>query len=64
MNQQQEQLISLLKENNGYIKGYGQTYCRVMSEDHKPIYNVLKTIVDPLIAAGILYRDNLIIKLK
>ena len=58
------ELVSTLQKNDGYVKGYGQTYCRVMTSDHKPIYNCLKSIVDQLIRSGTLVRDGLIIKLK
>jgi len=64
MESNQEQLVSILEKNNGYIKGYGQTYCRVMTHDHTPIYNVLKSTVVSLIENNVLYRDGLIIKLK
>jgi hypothetical protein len=64
MEKTQEELISTLEKNKGYVKGYGQIYCRVMTHDHKPIYNVLKSTVVSLIENNVLYRDGLIIKLK
>jgi hypothetical protein len=59
-----ENVIELLKINNGYIKGHGSNTCRLMDFSHSPIANIKKNIVQELLEEQIIVKENLIYKLK
>lgn len=58
-----ENVIELLKINNGYIKGYGSNICRLMSFNHSPIANIKKSIVIELERDLIIKKEGLIFKI-
>lgn len=57
-------LLKDLKENDGYVKGFGPKLCRVMDKDHNPLYNIDREIVEGLFADDKIKIDGLIYKLN
>lgn len=57
-------LISDLKTNDGYVKGFGPKLCRVMDKDHSPLYNINREVIDFLNQTEKLKLDGLFYKLN
>lgn len=57
-------LLKDLKENDGYVKGFGPKLCRVMDKDHNPLYNINREIVMGLVDNDKLKLEGLIFKIN